>query len=1201
MSQISFKSLLMEGYSDAHSIQAKAHLQANLDPTGQPELFIITANKDLINLRIAPNSETGWEKHLVTRNVKRFRYTPLSDNKTVVLAEIEIPGGGTNALQLFLSAPQGKWNLGPIVSGNVSGFDIVRNHDGNLLIGFANPKPGSNLLFTFSSYDPNSNQISEVNEHNFSNTSLTAFQMVSLPGHPPTAILAVSESADPAIYGYDWDQDQWLKAPSLPTGNKPVHELQVTPNQNGSVTLAALFLPGPETGTNHNSDTNPKASHDHSVSTIPPTSSGHISSKNAKNESPHNLIGNTFRNGFGSWETLEGDHIPDFTKITGGQIEEHEAQLFCLGEGGGFFHILQDFGTGAFHQIEDLGGKYTSLSAIENGENGFFVFTLNLDGTVNFFEGDPVTTDWTEYQVTIQATGELTTIPHYATVLQQISSDDTNDFATPLTISSDDSIIVDINGETQLLSPSHHYTAQPNELGEITVSLVASSLQAPVLKVSKGKSLTDQFTRIYFNNEIQDRVHKVEAPELAQHFHLAQRTSQALAQGLNRVAALGKKGKNEHNSTSNPNSTGNQLDLSRINAGTWMSRREENGELSFMELPEDAAATEIQSMIALPTLTSNGVGEIWGDVWEAVQKGAAIVEKIVVHTVVDPVTQKVKEINSYIQIKLDEISHIIQKGVELVEQTFDLMEGLFAQVGKFFKDIFDWLASLFNWHDIQNTQKVILHLTKAIFNYGLNEFGSIQQSFKDLIAEVKAHLKDDLISPLGDLGNSPMKARAIKNKGRDGEPNRNPQESYMNTLMFGGLQHHQVSTGFGGGLFSHSLQQKAQGIISGSLQQEVQAVKTNLQALLSDITTNLDSLTVQQFIQKVQAFLTSTILDTIETLGLAIYDLLEQILTELKEAFQKPIVVPVVNDLVGKYILPKSSSVNLLDLLSLSIATSITVPYKLAHNGEAPFSDAEVTRITSMDYHTIWASNNPAMDAAERSPHLHQDQDRKVLEKASNLLDATLTNPAGNNTDDANLFANLAWGMSAAVLANAGMGAGLKVASAKGKDISKFLKGLKYAFEISTIAISGITLNLKDIDPVLKDQRTRLWGFRFGYLGIAGLGDLLGQPIIKDFLSLGTTILSIPHALAAAKLADLELRLVRQGKIEATRDDMILKMIQNELFAFSKFLAFFSNQAPPLQKYGLIGFEFLLGAGVAGLNVYRAETNRSSGKNTYSD
>ena len=223
MSQISFKSLLMEGYSDAHSIQAKAHLQANLDPTGQPELFIITANKDLINLRIAPNSETGWEKHLVTRNVKRFRCASSADNISVVLAEIEVPGSGTNVLQLFLGDQEEKWNLGPIVSGNVSGFDIAQSHDGNLMIGFANPKPGSNLLFTFASYDPNSYQITEVNEHNFPNTSLTAFRMVSLPGHSPTAILAVSNSSTPAIYGYDWDQNQWLKAPSLP------HEEQAGP------------------------------------------------------------------------------------------------------------------------------------------------------------------------------------------------------------------------------------------------------------------------------------------------------------------------------------------------------------------------------------------------------------------------------------------------------------------------------------------------------------------------------------------------------------------------------------------------------------------------------------------------------------------------------------------------------------------------------------------------------------------------------------------------------------------------------------------------------------------------------------------------------------------------------------------------------------------------------------------------------------
>ena len=131
-----------------------------------------------------------------------------------------------------------------------------------------------------------------------------------------------------------------------------------------------------------------------------------------------------------------------------------------------------------------------------------------------------------------------------------------------------------------------------------------------------------------------------------------------------------------------------------------------DGSASFRHLtPEEATA-----VLAAP-VDSLGIGlpswlEDIGDFVQQVLQGIANVVHVTVSKVGDAM-------QATIQFVVDGVTYLFNATVRLVEQLFDLVETIFAEVKIGFQQLCEWLGEVFGWDDILRTQ--------AAISYNMNE------------------------------------------------------------------------------------------------------------------------------------------------------------------------------------------------------------------------------------------------------------------------------------------------------------------------------------------------------------------------------------------------------------------------------------------------------------------------------------------------
>jgi hypothetical protein len=100
-------------------------------------------------------------------------------------------------------------------------------------------------------------------------------------------------------------------------------------------------------------------------------------------------------------------------------------------------------------------------------------------------------------------------------------------------------------------------------------------------------------------------------------------------------------------------------------------------------------------------------GWSWGDIWEGVKGGAAVVYDYVVQPVVDAVSGAVDAVSTVITLVIDGVHHVFTCLIDLVEQVFDLVEEALRWIGVQFEQLFRWLGEVMGWAGIMRTKEVI--------------------------------------------------------------------------------------------------------------------------------------------------------------------------------------------------------------------------------------------------------------------------------------------------------------------------------------------------------------------------------------------------------------------------------------------------------------------------------------------------------------
>lgn len=321
----------------------------------------------------------------------------------------------------------------------------------------------------------------------------------------------------------------------------------------------------------------------------------------------------------------------------------------------------------------------------------------------------------------------------------------------------------------------------------------------------------------------------------------------------------------------------------------------------------------------------SNVGHALGDVWHSVKKGFVKITKLV--------AEKVKDGIKFI-IKIG--GKIFEWVSKVVSDVFHFLERIWEKIKIFFKDLFKFLAFLFNWKDILHTKRVmkeylnniILGLASEIDNVRKKTYSYFDE-MKDKIEDIKKQLA---FKQLDDENFSDLKNNNTKSDKND------PRANWMNSK-----KSHIVDADAQRKVFNAVPSNLAGNIAAtgGKLAQHFVKLGHDLQQSFSDLFNKF--MDVLQNRMKFGDFLEYFVL-TLLQLGIStaqeIIDLLFELLVDalrgIKEVLNTSLNIPFFSHLYKKI---SGDDLSLNDLICLLIAVPTTVLYKIGE-GEAPFIKA---------------------------------------------------------------------------------------------------------------------------------------------------------------------------------------------------------------------------------------------------------------------
>lgn len=323
------------------------------------------------------------------------------------------------------------------------------------------------------------------------------------------------------------------------------------------------------------------------------------------------------------------------------------------------------------------------------------------------------------------------------------------------------------------------------------------------------------------------------------------------------------------------------------------------------------------------SITSD-IGNTFGDIRHSIKKGFV--------KVTDFIAEKVKHGVKFI-IKIGK--KVFEWVSKAVSDVFRFLECIWEKIKVFFKDMFEYLAFLFNWEDILHTKRVMKQYLSNIILGLADELGNIRKKTYDYFEEVKGKIEDIKkeidFKQLNDQSLNQLRAANTKNDKVD------PRANWM-----GAKKSHIIN--------SEAQQQLASTVPSSSMSTLASAFEKltkHFEVLgqqLADAFSDLSSkfVDVIQGNMKIGDFLEYLVL-TLLQLSVAvaqeiidlIFEILVAVIRSINTILNASIKIPFFSFLYKEI---SGDNLSVSDLICLLIAVPMTVLYKLGE-GEIPFKD----------------------------------------------------------------------------------------------------------------------------------------------------------------------------------------------------------------------------------------------------------------------
>ncbi|HEX8160649.1 MAG TPA: hypothetical protein VF538_02020 [Pyrinomonadaceae bacterium] len=672
-----------------------------------------------------------------------------------------------------------------------------------------------------------------------------------------------------------------------------------------------------------------------------------------------------------------------------------ELEVFATGDDGLLYHT---------HQMLDSAGKFigwstlfplgnpvpNSIFAVGRNDDGYSeAYSVTNDNRLYRFWQNPTTTQWYNYEILLKESGEMASVPTHSV---EVTALDYGGLARPdvnVQIKASTLIPMRINGLYYIASEFKTVTLKTNPTGTLAIDIGATSLTAPSLYITTDYTADGAGVVVQPNGWLKDKMQtttkedvwnaktkdgqdllrgEYRTEENAEHIAKIMQKSMSLGDPASTALATlpalrrGLATRRTRHTRRGHRPSPFLMDVSRVPEQHWQVDFS-SGAPRYRELTRsEATALIAQKRNDAAAAPEGWFGIDWGGLWNSIKEGfgsiVGAIKDFIVTTIIDPISGLVKEIQVKFSLLIDNIMYVIDTVITAFQQAFDIVEGIWNKIKVFFEELYEWLAFLFAWGDIQRTAEVVKHTFNVSFDFLQLALHALKDRVEEGIRTLEGNIKSATDEFLKTISGQ-------ETFGQYTDKYNKPQPAVSSSSS-----HNVLLNAFGDNYESAKVTATMRTFESGgpldALMEKLIQLSDNFQfgegkqafdealSYFSAIGSDPDNV-LKLIMTGVIKVMESITLFAVELAGgiiLSIIDIIADILQLIKDMLNEEWEIPFVSQLY-KLITGKSLSFQPIYLFSLIVAVPTTILYKIVKD-EAPYPNDESVEAFKQFFTAEW-------------------------------------------------------------------------------------------------------------------------------------------------------------------------------------------------------------------------------------------------------
>lgn len=476
---------------------------------------------------------------------------------------------------------------------------------------------------------------------------------------------------------------------------------------------------------------------------------------------------------FEDWMAVDPGQVEPLKSVYASMTYDHVLQVFGIAADGRLWRAgqvaaakptseptwLSLFPLG--NQIPSSPATAAEIFTVGQDKSGYAeAYTVSADGHLTRFWQSPTSQQWFEESIDLtHSDDQMVSVPTHALELVVLDNDGMPLSFTPITITSSFLVTLFVDGLSYRCSQLNPVVASSGPDGKVVLYQKASSLAAATLYIETPSTLSGSPMVVQPNLQLQEKLATLTVDEIknakdASGAYLLPadlRANDDCAMSLQQITQASMQiAANDGNGTGKVNfhtvsrrfgavPPTDRLDLAALEGTTWAI--DFTGAYPKFEA---TTAAEVQAWKSerLMAMGRDGaeasekgfLGIDWGAVWNGIKTGATAIIRGLTRIVVE-VVEGIGRV--LIQIGTKTFEAIIK----FAQQAFDFVEGVWNWLKVKFKQLFEWLAFLFNFQDFVRSAEAVKHTIGVMLDFTAAGVDVVKQQILSGIDGLKNELK----------------------------------------------------------------------------------------------------------------------------------------------------------------------------------------------------------------------------------------------------------------------------------------------------------------------------------------------------------------------------------------------------------------------------------------------------------------------------